>query len=114
MTQQKNCPTCGAPLDIENRFVKLATCDFCSSTLLVHDKGLDPTGRTSKLVELPSILYIDATGTLWDKPFKVLGRLRYQAEGSYWDEWFLTFEGGDQPGWLVEDEGISPFTTRNH
>jgi hypothetical protein len=109
MAQSKNCPSCGAPLDIDNRFAKMVTCDFCASVILIHDKGLDPTGKTSKLAELPSMLYIDATGTIGGQPFKVLGRIRYQSESSYWDEWFLTFNDGDQPGWLQEDEGTFVF-----
>ncbi len=109
MAQTKNCPSCGAPLNITNRFVKMATCEFCGSVILVHDKGLDPTGQTSKLAELPSMLYVDATGSLWDKAFRVMGRLRYQSESAYWDEWFLIFDDGDQPGWLAEDEGNFTF-----
>ncbi len=109
MAKTQNCPACGAPLDIKNRFVKMATCEFCGSAILVHDQGLDPTGRTSKMVELPSMLYVDASGTLWGKTFQAIGRLRYQSESAWWDEWFLTFENGEQPGWLVEDEGNFAF-----
>lgn len=99
-----SCPSCGAPLNIENRFVKMVTCDFCGQVSLLKDTGLDPTGQTAKLAELPSPLYVDAVGTLWGKKFQVLGRLRYQYDAGLWDEWFLTIEG-DRPGWLVEDEG---------
>jgi hypothetical protein len=99
-----SCPSCTAPLEIEHRFVKVATCDFCSQVMLVHDSGLDPTGQTSKLVELPSPLYIDATGQIFGKPFEVKGRLRYQYDEGMWDEWFVIFDG-DRPGWLQEDEG---------
>ena len=104
MAVSKNCPACGAPLDIKNRFVKVVTCDFCGQTLLLKDTGLDPTGRVAKLTDLPSLLYIDAAGTLFGRTFQVIGRLRYQYDAGYWDEWFLTFQG-DTPGWLVEDEG---------
>jgi hypothetical protein len=98
------CPSCGAPLSIEHRFVKVVTCDFCNQVMLVHDSGLDPTGQTAKLVELPSPLYIDATGQILGKPFEVKGRLRYQYDSGMWDEWFILFEDG-RPGWLQEDEG---------
>lgn len=104
MADSKACPSCGAPLDIKNRFVKMITCDFCGQSLLLKDTGLDPTGRTAKLVELPSKLYIDAQGTISGTPFEVLGRLRYQYDSGMWDEWFIMLEG-KQPGWLVEDEG---------
>ncbi len=99
-----SCPSCGAPLNIKNRFVKMVTCDFCSQVLLVKDSGLDLTGRAAKLAQFPSPLYVDAAGTLWGRAFQVAGRLRYQYDAGMWDEWFLTF-ADDKPGWLVEDEG---------
>ncbi len=99
-----SCPSCGAPLDIQNRFVKMVTCDFCDHVMLVKDTGLDPTGRTAKLTDLPSLLYLDATGALAGQRFQVIGRLRYQYDAGVWNEWFLTFDN-DEPGWLVEDEG---------
>ncbi len=108
MTKSMSCPSCGAPLDIKNRFVKMVTCDFCSQVMLLKDTGLDPTGRIAKLAELPSPLYLDATGTLSGQQFQVMGRLRYQYDEGMWDEWFLTIEG-DKPGWLVEDEGEYTF-----
>ncbi|MBA3534300.1 MAG: DUF4178 domain-containing protein [Ardenticatenales bacterium] len=103
-----NCPACGAPMSIKHQFVKMVTCDFCGQVSLMTDSGLDPTGRTAKLVQLPSKLYVDATGKLKGKAFRVMGRLRYQYESGFWDEWFLTFDG-DKPGWLVEDEGSFTF-----
>jgi hypothetical protein len=104
MSKTMNCPACGAPLTIKNRFVKMVTCDFCGQISVMSNTGLDPTGRKATLVELPSALYIDATGKIEGREFRVMGRLRYQYDAGYWDEWFVTFEG-DQPGWLVEDEG---------
>ncbi|MEM7028801.1 MAG: DUF4178 domain-containing protein [Chloroflexota bacterium] len=104
MADSKSCPACGAPLDIKNRFVKVATCDFCGQTLLIKDTGVDPTGKKAKLVDLPSKLFIDAEGNINGEPFQVLGRLRYQYDSGMWDEWFIIFNN-EKPGWLVEDEG---------
>jgi hypothetical protein len=99
-----SCPSCGAPLDIKNRFVKMVTCDFCSQVMLLKDTGLDPTGQVAKLAELPSPLFVDATGQMQGRKFQVMGRLRYQYDAGLWDEWFVVFDDG-LPGWLVEDEG---------
>ncbi len=112
MPKRMSCPACGAPLTIQNRFIKLVTCDFCSQVSLLVDKGLDPTGRTAKLVEFPSPLYIDATGTLFNRRFRVMGRLRYEYDAGFWDEWFLSFDSG-KPGWLVEDEGEFKFYVKS-
>jgi hypothetical protein len=108
MAKRMSCPACSAPLTIQHRFVKMVTCDFCGQVSLMHDAGLDPTGRTAKLAQLPSPLYVDATGQLVGRRFRVLGRLRYEYSSGMWDEWFLTFED-ERPGWLVEDEGEYTF-----
>ena len=108
MPESLRCPGCSAPLNVKHRFVKMVTCDFCGLVSLVRETGLDPTGRKAKLAQPASLLYVDATGTLQGRRFQVMGRLRYQYESGFWDEWFLTFED-DQPGWLVEDEGEYSF-----
>ena len=99
-----HCPTCGAPLRIRNRFVRVVTCEFCGGVSLYDGAHLDPTGRTAGLVELPSPLYLDATGQVGRRPFRVLGRLLYEYDGGLWTEWFLDVEGAGR-AWLVEDEG---------
>ena len=104
MTETLHCPSCGAPVRVQNRYVKVVACEFCGQVGLLDGPRLDPTGRSAGLVDLPSPLYLDATGRIEGRAFRVLGRLLYEYEGGAWHEWFVAFDGGD-PGWLVEDEG---------
>lgn len=99
-----HCPNCGAPLRIKNRFVKAVTCEFCGHVALYDGVRLDPTGRTASLAKLKSPLFLDATGKLGDRSFRVAGRLVYEYAGGTWQEWFLEL-GDDGRVWLVEDEG---------
>lgn len=99
-----HCPTCGAPLAIRNRFVTVVTCEFCGAVSLYDGAHLDPTGRTAGLATIPSPLFLDATGRIGDRPFRVLGRLVYEYDGGVWTEWFVEMEA-DSRWWLVEDEG---------
>ena len=108
MRDQMSCPACMAPLEIQHRFVKLVTCDFCNQVSILRDTGLDPTGKKAKLAQMPSRFYVDAEGKLGGRDFRVIGRLRYQYDGGFWDEWFISFDD-EQPGWLVEDEGTYKF-----
>ena len=104
MADDPHCPTCGAPLSIQNRFVTVVTCEFCGGVLLYDGAHLDPTGRTAGLVRIPSPLYLDATGEIAGRRFRVLGRLLYEYDGGLWTEWFLELDGVGRV-WLVEDEG---------
>jgi hypothetical protein len=103
-TQSFSCPSCGAPLTLENRFTKVVICQYCGQTSNVTPAGLDPTGQKALLADFPSILSIGAEGSLSGTPFRVLGRLRYKYDEGFWDEWFLQLDGGRKV-WLQEDEG---------
>lgn len=98
------CPSCGAALALANRFSKVVICQYCDQTSYVDTGGLSPKGRSGKLIESFSILFVGASGTLEGKRFRVLGRLRYEYYGGFWDEWFLEMEEGKFL-WLQEDEG---------
>lgn len=102
--QAYNCPSCAAPLAVENRFSKLVVCSYCGQASLISDKGLDPTGEKAKLADFPSILSVGASGRIRSERFRVLGRLRYKYEDGFWDEWFLAMKKGKKV-WLQEDEG---------
>ena len=104
MPDPLHCPTCGAPLPVRNRFVKVVTCDFCGGVSLYDGARLDPTGRSADVVTIPSPLYLDATGRVGGRAFRVLGRVVYEYDGGLWTEWFADLEG-DGRAWLVEDEG---------
>lgn len=107
-TQALNCPGCGAPLALENRFSKTVVCSYCSQTSFVTPEGLDPTGRQARLADFPSILAIGKQGRLRGEEFKVLGRVRFKYDGGFWDEWLIALEGGtlgSRTLWLQEDEG---------
>jgi hypothetical protein len=98
-----NCTSCGAPLEIENRFSKVLVCSYCGTHLKVSGDSLDISGKHPKLAEFPSIFSVGTTGTILGKPFKALGRMRYKTEDSYYDEWFMDYDG--ETAWFVEDEG---------
>jgi hypothetical protein len=101
---QLNCPSCGGPVELTSRFVKMAVCAYCNNTLAVENDRLDPTGKTAALVDYPTRFGVGKTGRLRGKPFQVLGRVRYETDDGYWDEWYLQFEDGSV-GWLEEEEG---------
>lgn len=99
-----NCGSCGAPLEIKSAFTKSMVCPYCDTSNLIEDQGVNPAGKVAKLSEAPSIFSVGRTGTMKGRDFKVLGRLRYNYDEGFWDEWFLEFDDG-QCGWVCEEEG---------
>ncbi|NLV68953.1 MAG: DUF4178 domain-containing protein [Spirochaetes bacterium] len=98
-----NCVSCGASLEIKNRFSKVFVCEYCGTHLRVKDGGFDIAGKHPKLADFPSIFNVGSTGTILGKPFTALGRMRYKYSNGHYDEWFIDFDG--EKAWFTEDEG---------
>lgn len=98
-----NCASCGAPVEIKNRFSKVFVCDYCGTHLRVKDGGFDIAGKFPKLADFPSVFRVGSKGTILGKPFTALGRMRYKYQGGFFDEWFIDLDG--EKAWFTEDEG---------
>lgn len=104
--QQMQCKSCGAPLQIENQFIRSVTCGFCGTAYMVSgDSTLDTTGKTAALANYPSRLKVYSKGTIRGRGFTVLGRIRYTYDEGFWDEWQIGWDDNAPPSWLEEDEG---------
>jgi len=99
---QIGCPSCGATHDVHNPGLITFTCEYCGNAVFWDEEKIQDAGKQSVLPEGFSRLYRGASGTLLNKEFIVLGRVRYSFGKGFWDEWFLEFSGG-KTGWLSED-----------
>lgn len=101
-----NCNNCGAPLKVENQFVRSVTCQFCGTAYIVSGSdGLDQAGKTASLADYPSRVRVGTQGEIKGRSFTVLGRVRYTYDEGFWDEWQIEWHDGAPPDWLEEDEG---------
>lgn len=106
MAQQLECQTCGAPINIENQFVRSVSCQFCGASYLISgEEGLQARGKGIKLADYPSRLDVGQSGSIRGRKFSVLGRVRYAYDEGFWEEWQISWDDGQPPAWLEEDEG---------
>ncbi|PKL35690.1 MAG: hypothetical protein CVV44_19350 [Spirochaetae bacterium HGW-Spirochaetae-1] len=99
-----NCTSCGAPVEINNRFSKVLVCNYCGTHLKIEGEGsLSESGKFPKLADFPSILSVGCSGTILGKPFSALGRMQYKGDWGRYNEWFIEHDG--ETAWLTEDEG---------
>lgn len=98
------CPTCGGTTELAFRFVRLVVCSYCGQTLALTAEGVDPTGKSATLTDFASALHTGAVASLGDRDLHVVGRVRYDYDDGYWDEWIVRFSDGTS-GWIHEDEG---------
>lgn len=99
-----NCPSCGGTLDVANWFVRMVVCRYCGSTVAIENERLELLGKGAALVQSPTRFAVGLSGSLSSKPFRILGRVRYEADDGYWDEWYLEF-GDGSTALLEEEEG---------
>lgn len=98
-----NCASCGAPVEITNRFSKVLVCGYCGTHLKVDEAGIAVAGKYPKLANFPSIFHVGSRGTILGRPFTALGRIRYKYQGGHFDEWFIDYDG--DRAWFTEDDG---------
>lgn len=104
-----NCSSCGAALEIKNRFSKVLVCEYCGTHHRIKDGGINIIGKFAKLADFESLLKPGTTGTLLGTPFTAMGRIRYNYGSGFFDEWFIDLDG--DKAWLTDDEGA--FTLYN-
>jgi Domain of unknown function (DUF4178) len=101
-----NCPSCGALLELKYRHSRMVVCRYCGQTSYINANTLTAVGTPILLADYGSVLSVGKKGKINGKPFEVLGRLRFDYEDGFWDEWLISLDGQwDVESWLQEDEG---------
>ena len=104
--QVYDCPSCGGKVELQYRFSKMAVCGFCNQTSFIEQNKLQAVGEKTELANYGSKLAIGASGTLNSQKFNIIGRIRFEYSGGFWDKWLLQLgENTDEEFWLQEDEG---------
>jgi hypothetical protein len=96
-----NCPNCGAQIKFLWSSAVQTTCEFCRSILVRRDVDLEKVGEVADLPPDSSPLQIGSEGIYPGKAFVVVGRILYEYELGYWNEWHLLFSDG-KSGWLSD------------
>ena len=99
----KTCIYCGANLKIHNPASISVACEYCDGIMMWDEHSLKEAGKQSRLPEGYSRLYRGATGTIDNRRFQVLGRVRYQFNRGFWDEWYIIFASGEG-AWITEND----------
>lgn len=97
------CPGCSGTLTIPHEFSRVVTCPYCGLISKIHSGALDPTGKFARLTPSRSKISIGMKFSHQSEEYTIKGRIRYQYDEGYWDEWWAVSESNQ--GWLEEDEG---------
>jgi hypothetical protein len=84
----------------------MVVCKYCAQTSYINANSLEAIGKQIRLADYGSILAVGKRGKLKGQGFTVLGRLRFDYEDGFWDEWLIVMDAAtDKECWLQEDEG---------
>ncbi len=102
-----NCPSCGAMLELKYHHSKMVVCGYCGQTSFINANSLTAVGTPILLADYGSVVAVGKRGKIKGKSFEVLGRLRFDYEDGFWDEWLVRFgsDAEETQCWLQEDEG---------
>ena len=103
---QGTCPGCGAPVEFGVGSSLAKVCEFCRTTVVRSEHGLENLGKVAELAKVPSLVAVGDTGMLAGYPFMVMGQLQLDYGKGVWEEYYLSYGGGQAWGWLAYDDGI--------
>lgn len=112
------CPSCGAPLTFEVGSSHSAVCRFCNALVARQGQGFELIGKVANLLPTGTRIALGSRGKHLGQPFTVVGRLQLSWAGGVWDEWYVSFAGGEERwGWLAEAQNryylTFPMPTQN-
>jgi hypothetical protein len=96
-----NCPNCGAPIEFRFSSAVQTTCPYCNSILVRHDVDLEKVGEVADLPPDPSPIQLLTEGIYRNKAFMVYGRIIYEYEQGFWNEWHCVTHQGESL-WLSD------------
>ncbi|RMG27361.1 MAG: DUF4178 domain-containing protein [Bacteroidetes bacterium] len=108
-TREFECPSCGAPIKQNKAGSRTLCCTYCGQTSHLNADSLQAVGEKQLLIDYGSKLSVGLQGKFEGRDFLLLGRVRFDYEDGFWDEWYLTFLDDGSEAWIQEDDGSFVF-----
>lgn len=103
--QEFECPSCGGPIKRSKPGSKTLACPFCGQTSHLNADSLEAVGNKHLLIDYGSSLSLGQQAQLDSRDLLILGRLRFEYDDGFWDEWYVTFLDDGSEAWIQEDDG---------
>ena len=104
-TREFECPSCGAPIRRESPNTRTLVCSHCGQTSFLNAESLEMVGNKQLLMDYGSVFQLGQMVGMGNREFLVLGRMRFDYEDGFWDEWFIRFMDNGEEAWIQEDDG---------
>ena len=99
----KNCPSCGRPIEFEEKYAKIVACPYCNSILEYGKWEFTKIGEQWYFIEFPSQFKVRKDLNFrWMEIF-VAWQLRYEYDWWFFDDFFVKTR--DKTFYIREDDG---------
>ncbi len=88
----KNCPSCWREIKFEEKYARILACPYCNSILEFGTGELTKIWEQWEFIEFPSQFQIWKTIDWEEKKVYVKGRLRYEYDWGFFDEFFVEID----------------------
>ncbi len=102
------CPSCGRPIQFEEKFSKVISCMYCNSILEFWGSELTKIWEQSDFIDFPSLFQVGKDCEYEWKKISVIWQLRYEYDGWFFDKFFATVNGKQM--YIREDDGTVTFS----
>lgn len=102
---KSNCPSCGGPIEYEEKYTQLISCEYCNNSIAVVDNSLKLDQEIAPLAKVPTRLEIGKELVHSTGRYRIMGLARFQYGKGFWDEWHLLNQSDNSIAWYTEDEG---------
>lgn len=98
------CPNCGTPVEGNIRWLRMATCVSCQTSLVMAQSGLRALGPAGEMHDVPQLFGLGDWVRIGTDQITLLGQARFSYGRGFWDEFWGQDASGDSV-WLSVDEG---------
>lgn len=89
----KNCPSCGRPIEFDEKYAKIVSCPYCNSILEFGEAEFSIIWEQGYFIEFPSLFKVwEMLNFKW-KDIYVKWQLRYEYDWGFFDEFFVEIDG---------------------
>ena len=100
----KNCPSCGRPVEFDEKYAKVLACRYCNSILEFWSWELDKVWEQAEFIEFPSIFEVWKVADYNWKRVYVKWQLRYEYDWGFFDKFYVEIDWKSY--YIKEDDWI--------
>jgi len=102
------CPSCGRPIEFEEKYTKIVSCKYCNSILEFWGSELTKIWEQSEFIDFPSIFQVGKDCEHKWKKISVKWQVRYEYSWGFFDKFYASVDWKEM--YIREDDGTVTFS----